>query len=197
MTRRGWQWLCIALVAVVYGVSFFLPAFGPIFSSKPLTGWEAFQIVAQVVFLGRPGNGREVALSVLYLFGWLPNPALVAGLFLLAIRRGWPAFIVGLSATACACIWLCTWLPHLELFGGGYYVWLGSMALLAGGGLWVARTNARASRAPERTASERPPARDAEVFAHFQAAPQAPADPKDPRYVPPENRLAPPSAPAP
>jgi hypothetical protein len=162
MTKRRWHLLCIALVSGVYLVSAFLPTFETIGARDRtiLSGWEVIQYVTKGVFLGPSGLGRGVAMYVQVVLGWMPNPLLAVGLLLLAFRKGLLAFAVGLAATICACLWwLSTLSPYKDFFGIGYVVWLSSMALLAGSGLWVGLSNALARpRADEAIGERRGPA---------------------------------------
>jgi hypothetical protein len=109
------------VAAVLYGVSFFLPA------SKGLLGFQAFFFSVLMVF--------TIPM-------WLANPLFWLGLALLSGRQwqaarfyGLLALVLGLSES---------WMFWEEL-STGYFLWVGSMALLAAAG-WCGCRMSQASR---------------------------------------------------
>ena len=138
MTKRRWQWLCIAAVVGTYVTSLFLPADCGIHMS----GAEACLMFPQYIVKLLAGSTRLEMGTLLFgmLFYFCPNVLFVLGLLLLALRRYRMAVAAGLAAAACASYFfvLISWLNI------GYYVWLGSILLLAatGGFLAVLRTDA-------------------------------------------------------
>jgi hypothetical protein len=184
VTTRRWRWLCVAVVAGVYAVSFFLPAETILSAPGAVYFWSI-----PTGFCQRLAAGTLTGDSLWGLVGWLPNPLLVAGLILTALRRGRSALGAGLLATACACIWLldCSFTISsngLMILNVGYYVWLASMLLLSISGA-VMMYAASGDRRPPPSALRLPPP-DAAVFAHFRTAPPPPVarNDADPRYGP-------------
>jgi hypothetical protein len=184
MTNRRWHWFCVALIGGVYGISFLLPTTA-IFTN-PISGWATFQSVSYLLVAYRPRQSGQVVEYFEFLFTWMANPLLWAGLVLLAARQGWAAFGVGLAAFGCAAIWFFLSLPTLDNLFVGYYVWLTSTALLAVSGFWAARSKAHARRTVEGAAQQLPPP-DADAFALFRTGPPPSADAKGPHYSPLES----------
>ncbi len=112
------------LILALYGISFLLPALGKS-HDKPLYGYAAFLWGLYGVLLGIPV--------------WLANLALWFGLGHLALGQYRGAAIAGIIAVGLG-------LTGITLDPGfliGYYLWMGSMALLAAVGLVGACTESR------------------------------------------------------
>src|SRR5262249_41227117 len=128
--------------ALLYAASFFLPA------CEEVAGWQAF-VLSLVFFVGLPM--------------WLANPVFWSGLVLLsrgeygpAGKRGLVAFVLALSECSL----------FAEGLQVGYFLWVGSMAVLAAAGWWGhvrsrpvegTRGAGEASRIAARLAASRPP----------------------------------------
>ncbi len=125
---------CALLAAVVYIVSFFLPAVAVF--SDPIAGWQAYLFVTLAPWDAKQMPLRELVLWLVY---WLPNPLLWVGIFFLA--RGRPGGAAWLGLVALAAGLGCTFDADQLRFNFsdcrvGYYCWLASMALVAGAGGW-------------------------------------------------------------
>ena len=158
MTKRRWQWSCIAAVVGVFALSFFLPVVRSPFTSTQeyVLGWQACSAgwcVFWTLCLWGKGvlpTSRDLLESA---FGWLPNLLFPLGTLLLVLRRNRSALILGIIAALAACIWL----QDLQ-FGlySGYFLWLASMVLLAlAGGCFAFMANPKA--VPNTSAHPSPP----------------------------------------
>jgi hypothetical protein len=119
----------LAISLGLYAVSFFLPAYrmygswdnGPgdrgHLQMELLYGWKCFQIAWD--------TGKDV---------WYANPVFWLACGLLALRRWLGA---GLAAVGAVGLGLSWWSPFSQSeFRVGYWVWLGSMAVVAGAGFY-------------------------------------------------------------
>ncbi len=129
------RWCVISSVLAIYLLSFFLPVdyetqggvAGAAVQPRSKTGAEEFASVIAWVFLAPVvGFPRE---AWQFYAAWCANPLLWCGLLLLARAYWWAATLSGVVA----------FLLGLAVAGdfplSGYYVWLGSMALLALAGM--------------------------------------------------------------
>jgi hypothetical protein len=133
---RWFAWKLLACVAVLHGVSFVLPAYhfytswdrGPndhgwISGNSNLYGWECF----------RSAWGFQSTC-------WYANPVLWAACLLLLFRR-W--LWAGLAALLAVALGISEWNPFSQSrYLIGYWLWMASMAVLAGGcfyGVWKQR----------------------------------------------------------
>jgi hypothetical protein len=183
VSTRRWRWLCVAVVAGVYAVSFFLPAETILSAPGAVYFWSI-----PAGFFQRLAAGTLTGDSLWGLVGWLPNPLLVVGMILVALRRGWSALGTGLLATACACVWLLDGNYTISTNGlvtlnVGYYAWLASMLLLSISGAMMMYA-AAAERQPSPPDALRLPPPNSPVFAHFRDEPKPPVacNDNDPRY---------------
>jgi hypothetical protein len=119
-------WLASAVLAL-YGASFFLPAVqvpcvmcgtGPV----SLRGSQCF-------VLGLSGVPRGDLLGL----AWLANPLVLVGVFLLLAGRRAAALVVGLFAVAAGVCAAHLDVPEPWRLREGFYLWVGSMGLLAAG----------------------------------------------------------------
>lgn len=134
-----------------YGISFCLPAFeiGVEGRGTSESGFSAFLVA--FLALGQEYFGGLASFLV-----WLANPAFWIGVVLLATGRPTAALVASCAALLLGCSFV-----FGPLILVGYYVWLGSMALLAGACavqlLWCGRqfspigegTSAEPGAAPE------------------------------------------------
>jgi hypothetical protein len=124
----------LSVTVGLYVLSFFLPV-TTVFD-KELRGWDAFLVMACVPFEDPPPTTGDL---IQVIFEWLPNPFFWLGIVLLALRRWHAATASGIIAVLGALSCLVDFGNRsfeLGMFGPGYYVWLASMALLAGLGCW-------------------------------------------------------------
>jgi predicted Ser/Thr protein kinase len=145
---RGFRWKLLALVAGVYGLAFLLPAYhlyaswdnGPgdrgwLEGHGNDYGWECFR------------NAWTWQYPC-----WYANPALWAGCVLVLLRRWLWGGLVGLLALI---LGMTVWNPFSQSrYLAGYWVWVASMAVLAGGSLYAWWTGRRTRQ--EATAVPRP-----------------------------------------
>jgi hypothetical protein len=129
--RLTWDRIALLYPAAAFGVSFVLPAY-QVTGAAPLAGWQVFRIALELLNNPRMEAGQRPLLA-------LAAAANLAGLlaFALAYVRFWGrstiAALVALGFGAS-----CLLNPRLLVreFRVGYYVWLGSFALLCGIALW-------------------------------------------------------------
>ena len=139
MTARGWQWLFIVPAVAAYVLSLFLACAEFI---GPITGasvWLSFPSALGEVLAGK----WALDWSIIWVFIlWSPNVLFPLGVLLLAFRRNRLALAAASIAFASACFWLIGF-PLLRI---GYFLWLGSMFLLAFGSGWLACFQGRTRR---------------------------------------------------
>jgi hypothetical protein len=144
---------CVLLSGALFVPSFLLPALEDVHDSPiVVTGWQAnlapLELFADL--WSHPGAWTREQLLVLVV--WLSNPLFLTGLTLLATGFPGRAGLVALLALALALVWPLHVFPDLKGYLVGYYLWAGSMALLAlvsfGYGAWIRALAWRRSTAP-------------------------------------------------
>jgi hypothetical protein len=131
MTTRRWQWLFIVPAVAAYVFSLFLPAAEFI---GPITGaaiWLSFPSGLGQILVGKQSLDWSIIWVVIL---WSPNALFPAAVILLALRRH--RLALGAASLAFASTWF--WLMAFPLLRIGYFLWSGSMLLLAFGGGWLA-----------------------------------------------------------
>jgi hypothetical protein len=134
--RFDWMVLTALLLSVLlYLLSFFLPAI-QVLKSRAEYGWEAFLIIQGVL---EPNPLAATIDLLVILLWWLPNPALWAGIVLLAARRWRAAAAVGTIGPVGFVA--CGFDPdHLVFefrqFRVGYYCWGASVLLITAAAMW-------------------------------------------------------------
>jgi tRNA A-37 threonylcarbamoyl transferase component Bud32 len=137
---RWLRWKVLACVAVLYGVSFFLPAYyfysswdngpndrGRMWGHSNWSGWGCFRTAWDQQFTC-----------------WYANPALWAACVLLVFRKWLWAGLAGLLALG---LGISVWSPFSQSsFLVGYWLWVASMAVLAGGCFYPMWNRWRAAR---------------------------------------------------
>ncbi len=127
---RGFRWKLPALVAATYGLAFALPAYrysiswdhgpsdrGYVAMNENQRGWECFRLAWDMQYTC-----------------WYANPVFWAACTLFLLRR-W--LWTGVAALVAVVLALQVWDPFSQSrYLVGYWAWVGSMAGLAGGGLY-------------------------------------------------------------
>jgi hypothetical protein len=137
---------CLPWVLLVYGVSFFLPAWTEI--NQAIYGWAAFLLgflgccllsggLLHALVTGTPLHWTASDFAgVVGIVPWLANVAFWIGLARLGRDHWRAAAILGVMAFLLGLSFFFTWRnDHLQP-SVGYYVWMASMAFLAAAGGW-------------------------------------------------------------
>jgi hypothetical protein len=121
----------VALVAFLYAASLFCPAFEFRFDERQhvLSGWEAF------IFLPRCVAFIDAVSQMHLVLAWLPNLLLLVGVVGLLLGSRRTALLASVFALLGG-----LYVPGYFLYpsdstfvlGAGYYLWMASMAVLAG-----------------------------------------------------------------
>jgi hypothetical protein len=137
----------VAIVAaLLYAVSFLLPT-ASMFDAQgqpaPYLGWEAFQAGWRALLDFEPSEGPSWALAA----AWLANPLIWVAVATMIAGRQRTCRAVALVAVL-LCLPVLAWFSGAILWHPGYWVWVGSAAILLVSSWlhWAPRAVARGSK---------------------------------------------------